>query len=155
MAPDWRLASPGSPNWRKCKLKNPLAILADNYHTRNSDLRVDGTGKVTMKKTKQKLLTSGPTITVKGKRELTLADVGALVMREADETIRAQIQDTILHIGEGVAGRIHYWEGQIEAAKFMLQEFQRKRAAIEAGEFQVNRHTGAVTFNDESLEKLA
>lgn len=88
------------------------------------------------------------------RHELTLADVGALVLRDAEDTVRQQIQQTITRQAEHVLGRIQYWRGQIDKDKHMLAEFERKRKAIEAGEFQVNKYDGTVTFNDHSLETL-
>jgi hypothetical protein len=138
----------------RIQMKNPLAGLANNPKTKNSNLRVTGMGTVVSNRSKKLKMSTALVKVGKKTHHLTLADVGALVMRDAEATVRQQIQENILRIAEHVIGRIQYWQGQIDKAKFTLNEFQRKANAIEAGEFTVNKFDGTVTFNDPTLERL-
>ena len=88
------------------------------------------------------------------KVDFTLADIGAIVLRDAEETVRLQITNTIRSQAEAVLGRILYFKKKIEEDKFYLSEFERKAKAIQDGEFSVNKYDGSIAFNDPTLEKL-
>ena len=104
---------------------------------------------------KKKKATSKSTALVPVKRDqLTLADIGSIVLRDAEETVRQQIQATIIRQAEAVIGRIMYWKKHIEESQFWLSEFERKQEAIQKGQFTVNKWDGTVTFNDPTLQNL-
>ena len=117
-------------------------------------VRITGTGTVISDKRKPSKKSTALVVVGKERHRLSLADVGALVLKDAEETVRQQIQENITRIAEHVIGRIQYWKKQLDQNTFMLAEFERKRAAILQGEFSVNKFDGTVTFHDQSLEKL-
>jgi hypothetical protein len=82
-----------------------------------------------------------------------VAELGKLILADAEENVRKQVQQTVTNLAEHVIGRILYFEGKIEEDKRWLAMFKHKRKAIEDGEFTVSR-TGTITFKDDTLERL-
>lgn len=86
--------------------------------------------------------------------QLSLSDIGKIVLRDADNAVQDQVARTIRNIAEHVISRQRYYMKTIEENQHMLAEFKRKQKAIADGEFTVNKFDGTVKFNDDTLERL-
>lgn len=106
-----------------------------------------------MSKKRNALVHKPKTLPVR-KKDFTLADLGALVLSDAEKRVQEQIQNTVTNIAEHVVSRIRYWQKEEEKCQHFIAEFRRKAAALEKGEFTVNKWDGTVTFNDHTLETL-